>query len=137
MLSPAIITSLLLGLSQITSGVAQPVNTGSFIITHVASSYFPNAKSDLSRFDVDIQFVGYSGTTQSWLTGPNPASGKSDEEKAMIITAAAYTKPFNANDRDMTEDVNSLLAAINGTSTALQKRGDGSSFKIETGHEVN
>lgn len=135
MFSSTIIAGLLLGLSQIPSGVAQPVNSSDFIITHVATDYFPNAKSDLSRFDVDVRFVGYNPSTQSWLTGLDPASGNSDEEKAMMMTAAAYAKPFDANDPDMNEDVNSLLAAINGTATAVQKR-DGSSFQVATAHAV-
>ncbi|KAL9133577.1 MAG: hypothetical protein Q9175_005245, partial [Cornicularia normoerica] len=135
MFSPTIIAGLLLGLSQIPSGIAQPVNTSNVVITHVASDYFPNAKSDLSPFDVDVRFVGYNAKTQSWLTGLDPASGSSDEEKAMMITAAAYAKPFDANDPDMTEDVNSLLAAINGNATAVQKR-DGSSFQVATAHAV-
>ena len=136
MFAPAIITGLLLGASQIPSGVAQPVNASNFIITHVASDYFPNAKSDLSPFDVDVQFIGYNATTQAWLTGIDPASGSSDEEKAMMITAAAYAKPFDANDPDMTEDVNSLLAAIDGNASAVQKR-DSSSFKVVASHAVN
>lgn len=135
MFPPTIIAGLLLGLSQIPSGIAQPVNTSNVVITHVASDYFPNAKSDLSPFDVDVRFVGYNAKTQSWLTGLDPASGSSDEEKAMMITAAAYAKPFDANDPDMTEDVNSLLAAINGNATAVQKR-DGSSFQVATAHAV-
>lgn len=135
MFSPAIIAGLVLGLSQIPSGVAKPVNASDLIITHVASDYFPNAKSDLSRFDVDVRFVGYDATTHSWLTGLDPASGGSDEEKAKMITAAAYAKPFDANDPDMTEDVNSLLGAINGNVTAVQKR-DGSSFRVAASHAV-
>lgn len=136
MLPTTIIAGLLLGLSQIPSGITQPVNASDFIITHVASDYFPNAKSDLSSFNVDVQFVGYNATTQSWLTGLNPASASSDKEKAMMITAAAYAKPFDANDPDMTEDVDSLLAAINGNATTVQKR-DGSSFKVVAAHAVN
>ena len=135
MFSCAIVASILLGLSQIPNSVAQPVNASSFIITHVASDYFPNTKSDLSAFDVDVQFVGFNATTQSWLTGLDPASGSSDKEKAMLITAAAYAKPFDANDPDMTEDVNSLLAAIDGNAAAVQKR-DGSSFSVSTAHAV-
>ncbi len=44
MFSPAIIAGLVLGLSQIPSGVAQPTNASGLIVTHVASDYFPNAK---------------------------------------------------------------------------------------------
>ena len=136
MFAPAIIASLLLGLSQIRSSVAQPVNASSFVITHLASDYFPNAKGDLSPFDVDVQFVGYNATTQSWLTGLDPASASSDEEKAKLITAAAYAKPFDANDPDMTEDVNTLLAAVAGNATAIQKRAGYSLFRVDSSHAV-
>ena len=136
MFSPAIIAGLLLGLSQIPSSLAQPVN-GSFIITHIASDYFPNAKGDLSLFDVDVQFTGFNGSTKSWLTSLDPASGSSDEEKAELITAAAYAKPFNAHDPDMVEDVNALLAAVAGnTTTAVQKRTGTSLFKVASAHAV-
>ncbi len=54
----------------------------------------------------------------------------------MMITAAAYAKPFDTNDPDMTEDVNSLLAAINGNVTVVQKRQAGSHFKIAAAHAV-
>ena len=132
---PAIIAGLLLGLAQIPSGVAQPFNASNFIIKHTASDYFPNAKGDLSPFDVHAQFVGYDGTTQSWLTGLDPASGNSDKEKAQMMTEAAYAKPFDPNDPDMTEDVNSLLATIAGNSTALQRR-DSSTFSVAAAHAV-
>lgn len=135
MFSSAIIPSLLLGLSQIHSSIAQPVNASSVTVTLAASDHFPHAKGDLSPFDVDVKYVGYNASTQSWLTSLNPASGASDEEKAMIMTEAAYAKPFDADDPDMTADVNSLLATIAGNATALEKR-DGSSFKVVAGHAV-
>ena len=135
MFSPTVIVGALLGLSQI--GVAQPVNaTNSIIIKHIASDLFPNAKGDLSPFDVHVQYSGYDASTQSWLTGLNPASGTSDEEKAIIMTEAAYAKPFNANDPDMTEDVKFLLAAVAGNATALERR-DSSSFQLSTKHALN
>lgn len=133
MFSSAIIASLLLGLSRIPSAVAQPVDASSFIITLLAIDYFPNAKGDLSPFDVDVQFVGYNATTKLWLTGLDPASGSSDEEKAKLITAAAYAKPFDANDPDMTQDVDSLLAAVASNTTTIQKR---DTFSVSTGHAV-
>ena len=133
MFSPALIAGLLLGLSQIPSSLAQPLN-GSFIVTHIASNYFPNAKGDLTPFDVDVQFTGFNGSTKSWLTSLDPASGSTDEEKAELITAAAYAKPFNAHDPDMVEDVNALLAAVAGnTTTTIQKR---DSFTVSTAHAV-
>ena len=134
MFSPAIVIGFL-GLSQLPSSVAQPVNASGFIIKHIASDYFPNAKGDLSAFDVHAKFVGYDGTTQSWLTTLNPASENSDEAKARMMTAAAYAKPFDDNDQDMTKDVNSLLAAIAGNSSALlQKR---STFQVSDDHTIN
>ena len=133
MLSRTLIAGVLLALSQIPSGIAQPVNTSSFIITLTTSDYFPNAKGDLSLFDVDVRYVGYNATTQSWLTGLNPASGTSDEEKAVLMTEAAYAKPFNVNDPDMTEDVNLLLAAVAGNPTALEKR---DSYVVSGSHAV-
>ena len=136
MFSTAIIAGLLLGTSQIPNGVAQPVDPSNFIVKHIASDYFPNAKGDLSRFDVHAQFVGYDSTTQSWLTALNPASGSSDEEKAKMMTEAAYVKPFDANDPDMAGDVDSLLAAIAGNSTALEKRASSSTFATATAHAV-
>ena len=135
MFSSTIIPSLLLGLSQINSGIAQPVNASSVIITHAASDHFPHAKGDLSPFDVDVKYVGYDSATRSWLTSLNPASGTSNEEKAKILTEAAYAKPFDANDPDMTADVNSMLATIAGNATGLGKR-DGSTFQVATAHAV-
>ena len=135
MFSSAIITGLLLSLSQIHSSVAQPVNANSFTVTHVASDHFPHAKGDLSPFDVDVKYIGYNASIQSWLTGLNPASGTSDKEKAKMMTEAAYAKPFDANDPDMTADVNSLLATIAGNATTLKKR-DGSAFQVASAHAV-
>lgn len=133
MFSLTIIAGLLLGISQIPSGIAQPVDTSSFIISLNTSDYFPNAKGDLSPFDVDVRYIGYNATTQSWLTGLNPASGTSDEEKAVLMTEAAYAKPFNESDLDMTEDVKHLLAAVAGKPTALEKR---DSYTVSTAHAV-
>lgn len=135
MFSTAIITGVLFGLFQVPNVVAQPVNASTFIVKHIASDYFPNAKGDLSPFDVHAQFVGYNATTQSWLTDLNPASGNSDKDKAKMMTEVAYAKPFDDNDPDMTGDVNSLLAAIAGNSTALQRR-QASTFQVATAHAV-
>lgn len=129
------IPSLLLDLSQIHGSIAQPVNASSITITLAASDHFPNAKGDLSWFDVDVDYVGCNAITQSWLTNLNPASSTSDEEEARILTEAAYAKPFDANDPDMTEDVNSLLATIADNATALEKR-QGSLFQVASAHAV-
>ena len=136
MFSPTIITGLLLGISQIPSGIAQPVDNSSVIVSLTALDYFPHAKGDLSQFDVSVRYVGYDATTQSWLTGLNPASGTSDEEKAVLMTEAAYAKPFNESDPDMTEDVKYLLAAVAGNLTALEKRQQ-TTFRTAAAHAVN
>ena len=135
----SVIVVILLALFQIHTCGAQPVNASNFIIKHIASDYFPHAKGDLSAFDVHTRFLGYNDTTQSWLTGLNPASGNSDEEKAKMMTEAAYAKPFDDNDQDMTEDVDSLLAAVAGMSSAApQKRhDDGSQFLTSYRHAVH
>lgn len=138
MISPTIIAGLLLGLSQFSSGIPQPAkpeNTAGFIITHVASDYFPHAKGDLTPFDVDVHYVGYDASTESWLTALNPASGTSDKQKAIMMTEVAYAKPFNENDPDMAGDVNSLLAAVAGNATSIEKR-DGSTFKVASAHAI-
>lgn len=140
MFPSAIIAGVLLGLSQIPSGTSAPApldNDSSFIIKHAASDYFPNAKTNLSRFDVHARFKGYSAAEQSWLTGLNPASGKSDEEKAQMLTAAAFAKPFDEKDPDMAGDANLLLSAVAGNTTALEKRASGSNFKVSLAHAVN
>ncbi|KAI9732718.1 MAG: hypothetical protein M1818_007452 [Claussenomyces sp. TS43310] len=116
MFFPAIICGLLLGLSQIPSGVAHPVDgdASSFRLTLIASDYFPHARGDLSRFDVDCIFMGFNASTQAWATSLDPASANGDEQKAMVMTEAAYIKPFDANDPDMPHDVAALLATIAG-----------------------
>ena len=136
MFSTAIITGLLLGLFRVPSAVAQPVNASNFIVKHLASGYFPHAKGDLSPFDVHAQFIGYSATTQSWLTGLNPASGNSDKDKAKMMTELAYAKSFDDNDPDMTGDLNSLLAAIAANSTALHRRQTSSTIQVSASHAV-
>ena len=147
MLYPTVFTGLLFGLCQLQSGNATPVNPSSFIITHSASDYFPNAKGDLSPFDVDVRYVGYNASTQAWLQSLDPASASSDLDKAKMVTEAAYAKPFDANDPDMTGDVNSLMAAVAGKPASLRPRGDdsifdnfekrdGSKFQVASAHAV-
>lgn len=140
MLSTTIITSLLLGLSQLPSVSALPstpaASTG-FIVNHVAADYFPNTKADLSAFDVDVRFVGYSAATEAWLSSLDPHSASSDEKKARMLTEAAYAKKYDENDPDMADDVESLLAHVAGNVTAankgIEKR---SSFKTSAAHAV-
>ncbi|KAF5857416.1 hypothetical protein ETB97_005800 [Aspergillus alliaceus] len=92
---PSTIFTGLVGLAQISSSVAQPVisdDSTDIIISHAASDFFPNAKGDLSCFDVDVQYSGYDADTRLWLTALNPGSGTTDEEKATIQTEAVYAK---------------------------------------------
>lgn len=134
MLAPTIIASLLLGLSQLPCGFAVPIEDSKFVITHMASDYFPNAIGDLKKFDVDVEYVGYSADTQSWLTNLDPSSAATDEEKAMRLTEAAYARPYNADDADMVADVQSILAAVAGTEiTPVERR---SNFKLDGHHTV-
>ena len=137
MLSSTIISGLLLSLHQVHNGVAQPVANNSFIISHAASDHFPNAKGDMSAFDVDVKYTGYSAATQSWLTSLDPATGSNDEEKAKMITAAAYAKPFDTNDPDMAADLNAMMAIIagNATTTGIQKR-DGPAYDVSSAHAI-
>ena len=136
MLSSAIIASLLLGFAKLHGGVAQPIDVeDSIIITHDTSDHFPDAIGDLSPFNVDVRYTGYDDATQEWLTSLDPASGTTDEEKARIITEAAYAKPFDANDPDMAADVDAMLATIAGNTTTIERR-DGSSFRTHAAHAV-
>lgn len=135
MLAPTIIAGLVLGLSQVLGVVAAPVEDSKFVITHVASDYFPNAKGDLKKFDVDVQYIGYSAKTQSWLTSLDPSAGSTDKEKAMMLTEAAYAKPYDENDADMAADVQAMLDAVAGMATpSIEKR---SSFSLDAGHAIH
>ncbi|KAJ5128376.1 hypothetical protein N7448_002094 [Penicillium atrosanguineum] len=139
MLSSTIIAGLFLGLAQIPGSVAQPFisdNSTDIIITHVASDFFPNAKGDLSPFDVDVQYVGYDADTRLWLTALEPGSGTTDKEKAVLLTEAAYAKKFDESDSDMVEDVSALLAAVAGNTSSLEKRA-GSSYSLSARHAIN
>lgn len=137
MYTPAIIAGLLLTLSQISSGAALPApatEASDFVVSHVASEYFPHSKGDLSPFDIDVRFANYDTDTKSWLTGLDPHSGSTDEEKARMLTEAAYARKYDDNDVDMNEDVQSLLAAVAGNATTtLAKR---SNFVTDSRHAV-
>ncbi|CAI7664983.1 unnamed protein product [Penicillium glandicola] len=141
MLSTSIITTLILGLTQITTGSALPATPtptpSGFIINHVAADYFPNTKGDLSAFDVDARYVGYSSSTESWLSSLDPHTASSDEEKARMLTEAAYAKKYDENDADMADDVASLLAHVSGNVTTASKGiSKRSSFSTSAGHAV-
>ncbi|KAL4892230.1 hypothetical protein BDV59DRAFT_180314 [Aspergillus ambiguus] len=136
MYSSAIIAGLF-GLYQMTSGVVLPARAeepAGFVVSLLASDYFPHSKGDLSPFDIDAYFANYDDDTKSWLTALDPHTGATDEEKARMLTEAAYAKKFDENDPDMAEDVQSLLAAVAGNpTTALTKR---SNFLTDSSHAV-
>lgn len=135
MIVSAIIAGLLLGLSQAPIVVALPADANSVVVTHVASDYFPNAKSDLTPFNVDARYVGYSPETQSWLTKIDPSTGKTDEEKAILIIEAAYAHAFDPLNPDMAADLAALLAAVDGNAppSTIQRR---SSFQVSAAHAI-
>ncbi|KAJ5952202.1 uncharacterized protein N7479_010615 [Penicillium vulpinum] len=143
MLSSTLITSLILGLSQLITGSALPSTqaasapSSGFIISHAASDYFPDSKGDLSAFDVDVRYVGYSTDTEAWLTSLNPHSASTDEEKARMLTEAAYAKKYDSSDADMAGDVESLLAHVAGNNTVANKGiSKRSSFSTSAAHAV-
>ncbi|OBT82427.1 hypothetical protein VE02_09385 [Pseudogymnoascus sp. 03VT05] len=105
-------TGILLGLFQDPIVVALPADANSVVVTHIASDYFPNAKGDLTRFNVDARYVGYSLETQSWLASIDPSSGKTDEEIAIQLIEVAYAHAFDPLDPDMAADLAALLAAV-------------------------
>lgn len=139
MISSTIVASLLFGLAQILSIVAKPVasnNSTDVIVTLSASDYIPNAKGNLSLFDVDCLFSGYDADTRAWLISLGPASATTDEGKAIILTEAAYSKRFDANDLDMVEDVEYMLAQVAGNTTSLGKHTGSSTFSTSSRHVV-
>ena len=91
----------------------------------------------MSKYDISAEFISYDAATQAWLSGLDPSTGKSDDEKAQIILSAAYAKPFDSTDPDMTGDRDDMLSAVAGkiTSSSLSKRA-GSRFEVSTSHAV-
>ncbi|KAG8528573.1 uncharacterized protein KY384_006260 [Bacidia gigantensis] len=143
MFPAAILAGLCLSASQLWSTTAAqptPQDSTSFDIYHNVSALFPNSKSDLSRFDVDARFHGYNSSVQSWMTSLDPSTGSTDEQKAELVTAAAYAKPYDPTDPEMVQDVHDLLAAVNGTTAAITTRDlevrQGSRFILGAGHAV-
>ncbi|KAJ5888315.1 hypothetical protein N7495_008356 [Penicillium taxi] len=138
MISSTIVASLILGLAHIPSIIAQPVasNSTDVLISLTASDYFPNAKGNLSLFDVDCLFSINDADTRSWLSSLDPASATTDEGKAIVLTEAAYSKKFDANDLDMVEDVEEILALVAGNTTSLEKRSGSSTFSTSSRHAV-
>ncbi|KFY84539.1 hypothetical protein V500_09224 [Pseudogymnoascus sp. VKM F-4518 (FW-2643)] len=135
MIVSAIIAGILLGLSQGPIANALPADANSVVVTHVASDYFPKAKGDLTRFNVDVRYVGYSPETQSWLANINPSSGKTDEETAILLIEAAYAHAFDPLNPDMAADLAALIAAIAGDAppSTIERR---SSFQVSVAHAV-
>ncbi|KNG89188.1 hypothetical protein ANOM_002540 [Aspergillus nomiae NRRL 13137] len=134
----AILVSLL-GFAWIPSTLASPIvstSPTSIIVTHRASDIFPEFEGDLSPFDVDVEYVGYEAETRSWLASLDPSSGNTDEEKAVLLTEAAYAQKFDANDPGMVEDVHDLLAALGGNSTAIEKSAD-PRYTLSSRHAIN
>ncbi|KFY57734.1 hypothetical protein V497_05310 [Pseudogymnoascus sp. VKM F-4516 (FW-969)] len=130
----------LIGLSHIPIALTLPTETNSVDITHIASDYFPNAKRDLTRFNVDARYAGYSAETRSWLASIDPSSGKTDEEKAILILEAAYAHKFDPTNPDMAADLAAFLAAVAGngpvhssTERSIERR---SSFQVSVAHAV-
>ncbi|GAB1213225.1 hypothetical protein ATERTT37_002374 [Aspergillus terreus] len=131
------ITASLLGLAQLSYSSALPPraeDTG-FVVSLTAADYFPDAKGDLAPFDISAYFVNYDADTKAWMTALDPHTASTDEDKARMLTEAAYARKFDANDPDMAEDVEALLAVVAGNTTTLglAKR---SSFLTDTRHAV-
>ncbi|KAJ7730418.1 hypothetical protein B0H16DRAFT_1773862 [Mycena metata] len=118
--------AVILGLASVriafTSPSPAPVNEfatdGGIVVTHNAADYFPHAVSDLSPWDISARFTGYNSTMESWLTSLDPHSGATDEDKAKTLISVAFAKPFNPNDKDMANDVQTLLDAVAGKTTS-------------------
>lgn len=135
MIISAITAGLILGLSQAVIVAALPADANNVVVTHVASDYFPNAKGDLTPFNVNVRYVGYSPETQSWLASIDPSFGKTDEEIAILLIEAAYARAFDPLNPDMAADLAALLAAIAGDAppSTIERR---SSFQVSAAHAV-
>ncbi|KAJ5765396.1 hypothetical protein N7520_004955 [Penicillium odoratum] len=96
--------------------------------------HLPTGK--LSPFDADCLFSSYDADTRAWLISLDPASATTDEGKAVIVTEAAYPKKFDANDLDMVEDVEFMLAQVAGNTTSLGERTGSSTFSASSRHVV-
>ncbi|CEL03046.1 hypothetical protein ASPCAL04204 [Aspergillus calidoustus] len=67
----------------------QDLAASSFIVSLTAADYFPNAKGDLSPFDINTYFTNYNADTRSWLSALGSHTGDTDEDKARLLTEAA------------------------------------------------
>lgn len=141
-----VIVCSLLNIPRASSNAVPPNATdpSGFTIYIKASDYFPRSKADLSPFDIDVYFGNFDAATKSWLTALDPNTGTTDEEKARIITEISYARQFDANDTEMAQDVQSLLAAVAGNSTtataipppSLSANADLPYFVVGTKHVV-
>ncbi|KAJ5979879.1 hypothetical protein N7481_007177 [Penicillium waksmanii] len=131
-----IIFGLLFALAHFSSGdtlLDPPEDPSGFIISFVASDYFPKSKGNLSLYDVDAYYSNYDANTTSWLKALDPNTGATDEDKAKLLTEAAYAKKFDEQDSDMVEDAQSLLAAVFGNISASV---DVPAFQLSSRHAV-
>ncbi|KAJ3495731.1 hypothetical protein NLG97_g3177 [Lecanicillium saksenae] len=94
-----------------------------FEIHHKVTDYFPNALGNVERWDVAAAYHNYNETMEQWLKSIDPHTASSDEEKAEMIIAVSYAKPFDYNDIDMTTEKEALLGAVAGeTAEDLERR---------------
>lgn len=87
---------------------------GGILLDHVAGDHFPHSVGDLSHWDVSARYTGYNSTTEAWLNSLDPTTVDTDEEKAKILIAAAYAKPYDEKDADMVNDLDAILGTIAG-----------------------
>ncbi|KAJ5376167.1 hypothetical protein N7509_013053 [Penicillium cosmopolitanum] len=131
-----IILGLAFSLAHFSSGDTlpdPPDDSYGFIVSLVASDYFLNSKGNLSIYDVDAYYSNYDANTTSWLKALDPNTGATDEDKAKLLTEAAYAKKFDEQDSDMVEDVQSLLATVSGNISASV---DVPAFQVSSRHAV-
>jgi hypothetical protein len=123
-------------LSMVT--IAQPTanDHANFIVEHYASDLFPHSKGNLSAWDVSVELIGDKSSMRSWLTSIDPTVGDSDEQRAEMLLEAAYAKPFDQDDLDMTSDRESILAIVTGNDIpSLGKRAE-VTYRTATTHAV-
>lgn len=109
------------------------------LVNHVVADYFPHAIGDLSHWDVSARYSGYNASTEAWLSSLDPTTVDTDEEKAKILIAAAYAKPFDEGDADMANDLDGIIGTIAGeTSKEIAERAEkrDSHFIISHAHVV-
>lgn len=132
-----IILGLVLGLAHFSSSETLPnpldEDQSGFTISLIASDYFSNSTANLSMYDVVAYYSNYNANTTTWLKALDPHAGTTDEEKAKLLTEAAYAKKFDEQNSDMVEDIRSLLAAISGNA---RPPADLPAFQLSSRHSV-